>query len=254
VTSTPKLINDLVECAAPVRRLRPPLARACMWLGFAGLIVVLLAIWRGPRPDLTLRLGDPVFVIGIAAALATGIFAAIAAFAISLPDRSRWWLVLPVPPLTAWLATISYGCLTDWISIGPDGIHPGESVQCLGILILTSVPLSIGLAAMLRYAALASRRRGDDGGARGRGPLVGRALAAARSQRNRDGSRGESRLGGADHRRRQRIRPRHLPVGGAPASTLASRWRLAASVIAGRAAPILYQFQIKLRRRQRSPA
>jgi hypothetical protein len=154
VTSTPELINDLVECAAPVRRLRPPLVRACLWLAFAGLVVALLAIWRGPRSDLALRLDDPVFVLSVTAALLTGILAAIAAFAISLPDRSKWWLALPVPALAAWLSTVSYGCLTEWVSIGPDGIHPGESLQCLAILMLTSVPLSLALGAMLRYAAL----------------------------------------------------------------------------------------------------
>jgi hypothetical protein len=153
VTRTPDLIDALVECAIPVRRLRPPLVRAGLWLGFAGLILALLAIGHGLRGDLAERLHQPVFAVSIAAALATGILAAVAAFVVSLPDRSRWWLLLPVPALAVWVGTIGYGCLTDWVSIGPDGVRFGEAVRCFATLVLISVPLTIALAVMLRYAA-----------------------------------------------------------------------------------------------------
>jgi hypothetical protein len=154
VTKTPDLIDALVECATPVRRLRPPLVRAGLWLVLAAFILVLLAIGHGVRTDLAERLNQPVFALSIAAALATGILAAAAAFVISLPDRSQWWLVLPTPALAVWVGTIGYGCLTDWVSIGPDGVRPGETLRCFATLVLTSVPLAIALAAMLRYAAL----------------------------------------------------------------------------------------------------
>jgi hypothetical protein len=154
VTKTPDLIDALVECATPVRRLRPPLVRASLWLAFAGLILALLAIGHGVRGDLAERLHQPVFVVSIAAALATGVLAAVAAFVVSLPDRSQWWLLLPAPALAVWVGTIGYGCLTDWVSIGPDGVRFGETLRCFATLVLTSVPLAIALAAMLRYAAL----------------------------------------------------------------------------------------------------
>jgi hypothetical protein len=154
VTTTPDLIDALVECAAPVRRLRPPLLRALVWLGFAGIVLVLLAVAHGVRADLAERLLAPTFALGIAAALATGILAAIAAFALSLPDRSRWWALLPAPALAAWVSTIGYGCLTDWVSVSPDGVTFGETARCFATLVLTSVPLSIAMLVMLRYAAL----------------------------------------------------------------------------------------------------
>ena len=72
---------------------------------------------------------------------------------VSLPDRSQNWLLLPVPALVVWVGTISYGCLTDWVSIGPDGVHLGETLRCFATLMLTSVPLAIALAVMLRHAA-----------------------------------------------------------------------------------------------------
>jgi hypothetical protein len=116
--------------------------------------MVLLAISHGFRSDIVQRLQQPVFVISIAASLATGILAAIASFIVSLPDRSRVWLLLPVPSLLVWVSTISYGCLTDWVSIQPGGIRLGEAARCFATLVLTSVPLSLAMLFMLRYAAL----------------------------------------------------------------------------------------------------
>ena len=154
MTKTPDLIDALVECATPVRRLRPPLVRGALWLALAALILALLAIVHGVRADLAERLHQPVFVVSITAALATGVLAAVAAFMVSLPDRSQWWLALPAPALAVWVGTVGYGCLTDWVVIGPDGVRFGETLRCFATLVLTSVPLAIALAVMLRYAAL----------------------------------------------------------------------------------------------------
>lgn len=154
MTTTPELIETLVACATPVRRLRPPLLRAGLWLLFAALLLTLIGVAHGLRPDILRCLQQPRFVIAMFGAFATGILAAVASFRISLPDGSRLWLLLPIPALALWVSTIGYGCLTDWVSIGPDGIRLGEAVQCFATILLTSVPLSIAMLVMLRYAAL----------------------------------------------------------------------------------------------------
>ncbi|MFI5013830.1 MAG: NrsF family protein [Hyphomicrobiales bacterium] len=151
--TTPDLINSLAANLAPVRRLRPPVTRAACWLALAALVLALLAISQGVRPDLAPRLHDPAFAIGIAASLMTGILAAVAAFIVSLPDRSRLWLFLPVPTLVAWLSTIGYQCLTHWVRFDPNGIGLGETARCFATLVLTSLPLSLAMLVMLRYAA-----------------------------------------------------------------------------------------------------
>lgn len=151
--TTPDLIESLAADAGPVRRLRHPVWRAAGWLLLASIIVLLIAVEHGVRADIGERLRQPVFVVGLAASALTGIFAAIAAFMVSLPDRSRAWLLLPAPALLAWLATIGYGCLTDWVEIGPAGVEAGEAARCFATLFLTSFPLSLTLLLMLRYAA-----------------------------------------------------------------------------------------------------
>ncbi|MGE0278100.1 MAG: DUF1109 domain-containing protein [Nitrospiraceae bacterium] len=151
--ATPDLIESLAASARPVKRLRPPIVRAMIWLTFAVSILLLLAAIHGIRPDLMERVRDPLFVVGTLASLVTGVLATVAAFMISLPDRSRLWTLLPMPALATWVSTIGYGCLTDWVSISPEGMRFGETVRCFATLVLTSVPLFLAMLLMLRYAA-----------------------------------------------------------------------------------------------------
>ena len=53
---TPDLIDSLVEAATPVRRLRPPLIRAALWLLLAAIVMGLLAVAHGLRSDIAMRL------------------------------------------------------------------------------------------------------------------------------------------------------------------------------------------------------
>ena len=151
--TTPDLIDALAANLAPVRRLRPPVTRAACWLLLAALVLALLAVSQGIRPDLAQRLREPTFILGMSGALLTGVLAAVAAFMLSLPDRSRFCLLLPAPALVLWLSTIGYQCLTNWVSLEPNGIHLGETTQCFATLVLTSLPLSLAMLVMLRYAA-----------------------------------------------------------------------------------------------------
>jgi hypothetical protein len=153
MTSTSDLIDSLVADAKPVRRLRPPVTRALCWLLFAALMLTLVALVHGVRPDLMLKLRQATFVVGVAAALITGVLASIASFIASVPGRSRRWLWLPAPAVVVWMSTIGYGCLTNWVSIGPDGMSPGETARCFATLAITGIPLSLVMLIMLRYVA-----------------------------------------------------------------------------------------------------
>ncbi|TIS57123.1 DUF1109 domain-containing protein [Mesorhizobium sp.] len=150
---TPDLIASLATNLTPVRRLRPPVRRAARWLLLAAVVLTLLAVSQGLRPDLAQKLQQPAFAISMAASLLTGVLAAIAAFLVSLPDRSRLWLLLPVPALGVWLSNIGYQCLAQWIGVGPEGVSLGEAARCFATLVLTSLPLSLSMLVMLRYAA-----------------------------------------------------------------------------------------------------
>ncbi|WGS21697.1 MULTISPECIES: DUF1109 domain-containing protein [unclassified Bradyrhizobium] len=150
---TSDLIASLAANATPVRRLRPPVMRAACWLLLAAAVLMLLAVNQGVRPDLVQKLHQPAFAVCMAASALTGVLGAVAAFLVSLPDRSRLWLLLPLPALVLWLSNIGYQCLTEWVSIGPGGMSFGEAARCFATLVLTSLPLSLAMLVMLRYAA-----------------------------------------------------------------------------------------------------
>jgi hypothetical protein len=154
VTTIPEIVDTLVSRASPVRRLRPPFQRALLWLAMATVVLGLISLEHGVRADLAERFRQLGFAVALAAAVTTGILSTIAAFTISIPDRSRWWVLLPLPSLLIWISTVSYECFADWISIRPDGIRMGEAVACFASLVLTSGPLGGALIIMLRYAAL----------------------------------------------------------------------------------------------------
>jgi hypothetical protein len=150
---TSELIDTLATSATPVRRLRPPSLRAAGWLLLAAVVLALLALLHGLRPDLADCLRQASFVTAMTAALLTAVLAALASFRLSLPESSRWWALLPFPALAVWVSTIGYGCLTDWVAIGPGGVRLGEAAECFATLLITSVPLSVAMLVMLRHAA-----------------------------------------------------------------------------------------------------
>lgn len=150
---TANLIDVLVANATPVRHLRPPGTRATYWLLFATLIIFFVGIAHGVRADLPLKLSQPGFVVSVVAALTTGILAAVATFIASVPGMSRRWLLLPIPTAIIWFGTIGYGCLTNWVTIGPNGMSLGETGQCFATLGLVGMPLSLMMLIMLRHTA-----------------------------------------------------------------------------------------------------
>lgn len=144
-SSTEQLIARLAASAEPVKRLKPPLVRAAFWLiGVAAVAAVIIPFW-GDFALFDAKLRDPKFVFELAGTLLTGIAAVIAAFELSLPDRSPAWAWLPVPPLVLWLATSGYNCWRDWIEFGDQGWHFGESAACFGTIIGFSIPMGAAL-------------------------------------------------------------------------------------------------------------
>lgn len=150
--STDQLIAQLAASAAPVKRLRPPAVRAAFWLiGVAAAAAILLPFY-GDFALFHHRMQDPKFVVELIGTLLTGIAAVIAAFELSVPDRSPAWAWLPAPPLILWLGASGYNCWNDWIEFGDKGWQFGESAICFGFIVGVSIPLGIALLFFLARA------------------------------------------------------------------------------------------------------
>jgi hypothetical protein len=152
VTTTQDLIESLAADAKPVRRLRPPLARATAWLAAFVAVVGFVAFVTGAWPAMIARLENMRFAVEMTATFVTALAAVIASFYLSLPDRSRFWMLLPLPPLLLWLASSGYGCYQNWIAYGPQGWRLGRSTDCFVFIITMSIPVAIGLYLALRRA------------------------------------------------------------------------------------------------------
>jgi hypothetical protein len=150
---TSDLIDRLVEDAKPVRRLPHPAIRAATWLCAALPFVTLVVLVMSPRPDLAAKLTETRFLIEQAAAFATAIAAAIAAFTFSVPGIDRRWALLPAAPLGLWVASLAAGCVADWLNFGAEGLRLTPDLACFPSIALVGAAPAIAIVVMLRRGA-----------------------------------------------------------------------------------------------------
>ena len=163
--ATERLIERLAAAAAPVRRLPPPALRTTLWLLAVAAVAGVAIAAFSDLDTFARRAQDPRLILDMIAALITGIAAVLAAFELSLPDRTPAWTLLPLPPLAVWIAISGYGCYRHWITYGPAGWELGDSAHCFRFILSVSVPLGISLMLLLRRARpLASARVAAVGG------------------------------------------------------------------------------------------
>jgi hypothetical protein len=150
---TEKLIERLAEAAEPVRPLWHPWMRTAAWLLVAIPYVALVVLVVSPRADLLTKALEWRYLVEQLAALATGITAAIAAFATVVPGYDRKFLFLPALPLAIWLGSLGEGCVQDWIRFGPDGLSLQPDWFCFPAMVLVGAVPAIAIAVMLRRGA-----------------------------------------------------------------------------------------------------
>jgi hypothetical protein len=150
--TTEDLIARLSADGAPVRRLPPPLWRAFYWLLAMAAAAAAAIFAFADLASFEQRIQDPRLEAEMIAALVTGVVAVIAAFHLSLPDRSPWWMVVPLPPLALWLLNSGYNCYSDWIAGHGDEWALGDSANCFRFIVGASLPLGASLLLMVRRA------------------------------------------------------------------------------------------------------
>jgi len=171
---TEELIRRLAADLQPVKRLSPPLLRAAAWLGLVVLAAAVLFCFYG-LDELAGRLAEGTAMqLAMAGSIITATLAAIAAFQLSLPDRSSLWALLPLPGVGLWLGSSGLGCFRLWLVPHLAAPSVAAESQCFLFIIALSLPLSTIMLLMLRRA-----RPLRPGLVAGTGGLAAAAAAAA---------------------------------------------------------------------------
>jgi hypothetical protein len=151
--NTDDLIAQLSASAAPVKRLAPPLARALLWLAAVAVLAGLPILLRANLGVFAERASDPRMALELFATLATGVAGVIAAFYLSIPDRSRNWAWLPAPFVLLWILVTGVGCLRFWPEQNQRGWALDQSHYCFFFLLSVGLPLAGLLILTLRRAS-----------------------------------------------------------------------------------------------------
>jgi hypothetical protein len=156
-TDTGAFIRELAKHVEPVRPLSSPLARATIWFGLSVPYLLLVTFLLAP-PNAFAKLSDQRFVIEQLAALATGLIAAAAAFATTIPGRGRALALLAFVPLGVWMGDLGQACLHDLRTFGLQHWALANHWACLPITILAGALPAVAMAIMLRRGAPLSPR------------------------------------------------------------------------------------------------
>jgi len=156
---TKAVVRRLLDDAAPVRRLRPPLMRLGLWLIVVAIVGAAVGA-SGVRPDLEIRLRDPFYVLEIGALGVAGLLMAARAFQEAVPGYAARWpsrgvgLGLVLVAAMLWLRQPVNGelALAEFITTG---------IACSArTLALAALPWCALLIAIRRGAPLAPVRAG----------------------------------------------------------------------------------------------
>jgi hypothetical protein len=146
-------IRRLVEDLRPVARLASPFRRCCGWLAVAMPYVVGLVWLFTLRPDLSDKFADARYVVEQAAALATAVLAAWAAFSMTVPGYDPRRVVVALVPLAVWVGVLFEGCVEDLIRLGWSGMTFEADWICFPMIALVGAWPAVLMVIMLRRGA-----------------------------------------------------------------------------------------------------
>jgi hypothetical protein len=145
------LIGQLAARLDPVRPISPWRRGAALVLGSVAIVAAatLVVALGGDRHH---RLLMPDEVVQWAGSVATGVLSLLAAAMLAQPDRSRGWVLMPLPAVAVWLAALGFGWVGDILRLGPPAMTIETSWGCVKFIVLLGLPLTMLSLFALRHA------------------------------------------------------------------------------------------------------
>jgi hypothetical protein len=150
---TKQLIRELTQNVKPVRRQAGPFVRTLVWLGVSLGYILVFIVLLPAHQELRANMGNGLFLLEQAAAFATGLTAAIAAFVGVIPGYSRRWATLPALPFAVWLASLGPGCAGQLDRFGIANLPLGHNPWCAPFIVLFGALPAAAITTMLRRGA-----------------------------------------------------------------------------------------------------
>lgn len=133
--------------------LRRPWQRTMVWAAVGGIYLVLLVSIMSPRDDLRIKMQDPWFLLEQGAALLTGVTAAAAAFATSIPGHRRAIVWFPFALAIVWIAIVGMGALGE-VRFAASGVALLQADwRCVWTVLAGAAVPAGAMAVMLRRGA-----------------------------------------------------------------------------------------------------
>lgn len=144
-----QLIAQLSAGLRPVQPLPNPWRRTLLWLMPAFWGALLFAEFADMDAFRHRMMAAPDMWLAFVGAVLTGVLAAAAALATSVPDRSARWAWLPVPAFLLWVGASIAGCLRRGVLPFTQPEPMMHGIACIYVIVLVAVPLSMLLMVQL---------------------------------------------------------------------------------------------------------
>jgi hypothetical protein len=147
--NTDDLIERLARSPEPVRVLPPPAARAAAWVLGTAVYVGALALAMMAVNGVEWAAASAAFWWSLAASVAAGVLASVAAFASVVPGAQQraGWGALAAAAL--WLVASASVPVVDWSTVAT----ANHEWLCVGFIVLGGAPLGVLLVRLLRRGA-----------------------------------------------------------------------------------------------------
>jgi hypothetical protein len=153
---TDALIADLGHAPMPAKPLPRPWIRTAVWFAASCVWIAAVVAVMGLRADLA---GADRLLLEQAAALATAVAAAFAAFSATIPGRDVRLDWLPTLPLAVWLGSAVTDCLAALLRSGRASLAFGPDWMCIpAVAVCGAVPAALIVLMLRRGAPLAPVR------------------------------------------------------------------------------------------------